>query len=1386
MKPKGLAKALLGTSAMTAALVVSFIAPSAHAATENWTGATNGLWSLNTNWSGSTTPTSADDLTILGPGNVAGALNINVDAASAANSINFTNTAATTLTNTTSGANQTLTLGAGGLTTGTGAVTIGSATANQNVNIALGASQIWNVGSGGLTATNVISGTGFGLTKTGTGTLVLSGVNTYTGGTTISAGTLQLNATTGAANAGAFTLASGTTLKINQGGNNFGYGATLNLTGDATINNAGGGAINQTGTVTGNSHALTINSDGNRLYMNGTMSGITQFNVTKGALGFDLSTGNSGGGAAVNVSNGASLWVVNSTVTSTNNITLNGGTGFNSTGALFQENSNNTSTLSGTVTLNSTSSIGVGSATGTILLSGKVTGAGGLTKIGAGTLTLSNSTNNYAGPTTINQGTLNITGNSTGLTGGFVANANGNAASTLTLNGNTGSIASNAAIKLNGGIFNYQHATAGGTFDASGFAFSGGDRTYQSTYGTSGNAVLNLANATRTAGTTNNYTTSGGTNGTTNKITFTSAPSTGVLVDKGDFFNGASYLAYDVGGYARAYDYSTDANGATSTGGATLGSVTGKNVDLTTAAVTAQTTDSINTLRLGTTNGVAITAANTLSVDGILKSGGNAATISGGSIQAVSSGGEMVLRSNASTDTLTITSVIANNGTSSLTTSGLGTIALNAANTYAGGTKLGAGIVTFNNNASFGTGTITSTGGALIRNTAGVTTTNNLVVNGATTLDASGGNWNLNGNISGSGDITRGTNAALSLYLGGDNSGYTGTFTVVNNGNAVVRFNAANSGSAGASWVFNNATAGRTTLSYGGTTGVTSFGSMTGSGVISSDTAGTKTISAGALNLNDTFSGTIANATGTIALTKVGSGTMTLSGTNTYTGITTLGAGALSVATIGNGGVAGNLGQATNAAANLVFDGGALQYTGATASTDRNFTINTGKTATFDVTTNNLTVSGASTATNGALTKIGNGTLTLSGANAYTGQTTVSGGTLSIGAAERISNSSSLLVNGGAFDLNGFDETVAAVTISSGSLNGTSNTLTGSSYALQGGSVNAKLGAGAITVSTGTTTLGSAGRLNSSSSLAVGSGQLSLGGNESVASYVQTGGTLGGSGQTLTSAATFDLQAGTVNANLGGSGIGLTKSTGGTVTLAGANTYTGATNVTAGQLTLTGSVSSTAINVSSGATYDVSGVSGGYHVGSGVTLSNDGTVSGAVTVDNNGTLKGSGTYGAATVNGTLAVGNSPGQADFSSLTLAGTAEFEIGGLTRGSQYDAADVSGLLTYGGALNVISYSGFDLVTAANFSETPTVFDLFGINGSSTGSFGTVSVAGNSLVNDGFGVWNGVSSTDPNVTYSFSQSTGDLSVTVVPEPGAALLGGLGMLALLRRRRVA
>src|SRR5213075_2123788 len=62
-------------------------------------------------------------------------------------------------------------------------------------------------------------------------------------------------------------------------------------------------------------------------------------------------------------------------------------------------------------------------------------------------------------------------------------------------------------------------------------------------------------------------------------------------------------------------------------------------------------------------------------------------------------------------------------------------------------------------------------------------------------------------------------------------------------------------------------------------------------------------------------------------------------------------------------------------------------------------------------------------------------------------------------------------------------------------------------------------------------------------------------------------GNINGSGGTLSSATTFDMQSGAVSAILGGT-VGLAKTTGGTVTLSGANTYTGTTTVSAGTLNL--------------------------------------------------------------------------------------------------------------------------------------------------------------------------------------------------------------------------
>ncbi|WP_443969467.1 autotransporter-associated beta strand repeat-containing protein [Sphingobium sp. CR28] len=168
-------------------------------------------------------------------------------------------------------------------------------------------------------------------------------------------------------------------------------------------------------------------------------------------------------------------------------------------------------------------------------------------------------------------------------------------------------------------------------------------------------------------------------------------------------------------------------------------------------------------------------------------------------------------------------------------------------------------------------------------------------------------------------------------------------------------------------------------------------------------------------------------------LTKAGGGTLVLSNAaNDYVGVTTItGAGStLSVNTLSGGGTVSGIGAASSDSANIVMsNGGRLQYTGGTVAIDRGFTLEAGQGG-IDVANagTTLTVGGIATGA-GSFFKDGAGTLVLSGANTYTGDTTVNAGVLRAGSAQAFGPGGRYItVNSGAtLDLGGFDVGAAAV-----------------------------------------------------------------------------------------------------------------------------------------------------------------------------------------------------------------------------------------------------------------------------------------------------------------------------------------------------------------------
>lgn len=228
-----------------------------------------------------------------------------------------------------------------------------------------------------------------------------------------------------------------------------------------------------------------------------------------------------------------------------------------------------------------------------------------------------------------------------------------------------------------------------------------------------------------------------------------------------------------------------------------------------------------------------------------------------------------------------------------LVKSGAGSQTLSGSSDHSGGTSIIEGALVAGKNSALGSGTIILEGGTLSAANS-PTLANAIQVKGTGVLDTpSGSNLFLNGDFTGSGTVTK--TGDWSLILGGDNSGFSGTF-IHSTSNTYLA--TAITGSATAAWEI---TSGVLAASISSTNATVFLGSLSGSGTLAnSGSNSTTTFSIGTLGTDTTFSGNIQDQYGgtnnRVAITKTGSGTLTLAGNNSYTGDTTVSEGTLSLA----------------------------------------------------------------------------------------------------------------------------------------------------------------------------------------------------------------------------------------------------------------------------------------------------------------------------------------------------------------------------------------------------------------------------------------------------------------------------------------------------------
>jgi len=397
-------------------------------------------------------------------------------------------TADNTFTNGTVIAAGTLQLGNGG-TTGN----IGSSTVNDAGALAFNHSNA-------LTFGGVISGAG-AVQQIGAGTTILTGNNTYTGATSINAGTLQMGTANALSSLTPVTVASGATFALN----NF----------NQTVSSLAGA-----GNVTLGSATLTAGNNLTNTTFSGVISGSGGF-TKAGIEGLTLSGHNTYTGAT-NIAAGTLQMGIANALSASTPVTMASATGFSLNG--FDQT---IASLAGTgnVALDS-ATLTTGGDNSSTTFSGLVSGSGGLTKVGSGIFTLSGG-NIYTGATNISAGTLQM-GTSNALSSSTpVTVASGAIFALNSFSQTIGSLAGAGNVTLGSAIL-----TAGG---------NNSDTTFSGVMSGAGSFTKTGAGVTTFSG-TNTYTGATTVNAGTLLVNGSIASSSGLTVNAGGTVGGIGNL----------------------------------------------------------------------------------------------------------------------------------------------------------------------------------------------------------------------------------------------------------------------------------------------------------------------------------------------------------------------------------------------------------------------------------------------------------------------------------------------------------------------------------------------------------------------------------------------------------------------------------------------------------------------------------------------------------------------------------------------------------------------------------------------------------------------------------------------------------------------------